>query len=200
MAVNARWHAGVLAVLGVLFLPGLAGATEVDAVDAEAMPGAVDPTPPASAVRATDEGETFELEDARVFRSFEVYALGDSPLGLPLASVTGGEEEVGFTYGACDDAHSCMPPLQVVTYDACVRDLHYSGIDADERLRVRGVPAAFFERHGRLELATGSSTVVVYGYELGRERLLRAAGLLRGINVDVGADDPLPSRRDARCG
>jgi hypothetical protein len=50
----------------------------------------------------------------------------------------------------------------------------------DERMRVRGMAAAFYEGHKRLDLASGAVTVVLFGQ--GREQLLRAARSLRPVN------------------
>ena len=52
-----------------------------------------------------------------------------------------------------------------------------------EDLTVRGVPAAFFDQDSRLELYTGSVTVVLFG--TGRNRLLSAAAALHGATEDV---------------
>ncbi|MGH3031015.1 MAG: hypothetical protein ACRDNE_09680 [Gaiellaceae bacterium] len=56
---------------------------------------------------------------------------------------------------------------------------------------VRGVPAAFFEEGGRLEVYTGEVTIVLFGQDRGQ--LLRAAAALRAENGGVGPDAKLPA-------
>jgi hypothetical protein len=56
----------------------------------------------------------------------------------------------------------------------------------NERLKVRGVPAAFFEEGQRLEIYTSSVSIVIFG--AGKEQLLRAAGQLRGVNASAKGD------------
>ncbi|MGH3031467.1 MAG: hypothetical protein ACRDNE_12045 [Gaiellaceae bacterium] len=107
-----------------------------------------------------------------------------------------------FIYGDCEaesDA-GCAPPLQVQVWRACERNLpSYSRTPAGdplphEKVRVRGVPAAFFEGGGRLELYTGDVSVVLFGE--GRDQLLRAAGALRGANVEIASEVDLPPPAD----
>jgi hypothetical protein len=131
--------------------------------------------------------------------------VGNSFEELPLVGITrapGPPESldfVTFVYGDCEaesDA-GCAPPLQVQVWRACDRNLSsYSLTPAGdplphERVSVRGVPAAFFEGGGRLELYTGEVSVVLFGQ--GRNQLMRAAKALRGLNVDVGPQVDLPS-------
>ena len=55
------------------------------------------------------------------------------------------------------------------------------------------MPAAFFEEGKRLEVYTGSVTVVLFAQE--KAQLLRAANELRGANgsARTGTDGPLPA-------
>jgi hypothetical protein len=59
-----------------------------------------------------------------------------------------------------------------------------------ESSTVRGVPAAYFAADPRLELYTGTVTIVIFG--AGRTQLLAAAAALRGVNRDVGEGERLP--------
>jgi hypothetical protein len=56
---------------------------------------------------------------------------------------------------------------------------------------VRGVPAALFEGGHRLELYTGSVTVVIFGSNRGQ--LMRAANALKPVNRMASAGNTLPS-------
>ena len=65
-----------------------------------------------------------------------------------------------------------------------------------ERVRVRGVPGAFFESGTRLELETGHSLVVVFAAS--REQALRIAAELEALDGSVAEGSPLPLPADER--
>ena len=152
------------------------------------------------------------IEGAAVFPDFPLYAVGPSFDGLPLTGMTRRLEArvapdparanfVGFRYGDCTPTSDagCPAPLEIQVWPACERNLSsYSLTPAGdplphERLSVRGVPAAFFEEGQRLEIYTGSVSVVLFGQ--GKAQLLRAAHELRGANAsaEVSADGDLPA-------
>ena len=135
------------------------------------------------------------LAAARAFAAFPLYFAGASFEGLPLVAVERHPAQVGFLYGSCTipvDAEGarggCAPPLAVQVWPACERDPSLYPFASEERLRIRGVPAAFYEGHRRLELSADGVTVVLFG--TGREQLLRAAGALRPVNRAVGLSPP----------
>jgi hypothetical protein len=102
---------------------------------------------------------------------------------------------VSFIYGSCRPSGDagCAPPVEVQIWPACARSLSlYSGVGAPtpEPAVVRGAPAAFFEGGHRLEIQTGTSTVVIFGDT--HDRVIRIADALRGVNVPVQAHVPLP--------
>ena len=153
---------------------------------------------------------TFSLSRARSFRGFPVYSLGPSFQGLPLVAVlrrhdakTRSRETieanyVSFVYGDCNpEPDGCAPPLEVQTWPACTRVPADIDSPPDGRIVVRGAPASFFEGGRRLEVVTGSSTVVIFG-SVGRDQLAVAATRLRGVNVPVRVTDRL--RTPARGG
>jgi hypothetical protein len=146
---------------------------------------------------------------ARAFEEFHAYFVGASFDGHRLQAVVRREEprfegepvranNLSFLYGSCEvraDANGkyrggCAPPLAVQVWPACERYQALYPFEPDEGLSVRGVSAAFYEGHRRLEVYTGASTVVLFGQE--RMQLLRAAAALQGVNVNVSRDDPLP--------
>lgn len=149
------------------------------------------------------------LAAARAFENFPLYFPGESFEGLPLTAVerqvgprNSGEpvrqDQVGFLYGSCvlpvtpgGTTGGCAPPLAVQVWRACDRDPSLYPFLPDEVLRLRGVAAAFYEEHKRLELSTGRVTVVLFGQ--GREQLVRAAAALRGANVSVPVFEQLPA-------
>jgi hypothetical protein len=174
-----------------------------------------------SATGGGDEG-TFDaahsdlsIEGAAVFPDFPLYSVGESFEGLALTGMTRRLEArvvpdpvranfVGFRYGDCTPSSDagCPAPLEIQIWPACERNFSsYTLTPAgdplpNERLKVRGVPAAFFEEGQRLEVYTSSVSIVIFG--AGKEQLLRAAGQLRGVNASakVTAGEDLPAMAD----
>jgi hypothetical protein len=176
----------------------------------------------AEEARATEQGlerkavtprGNFELADAKAFKGFPIYTVGDTFRNLPLnaairvnASRIPGEavraDHVTFMYGGCESVggQGCMVPLQVQVWNACERnrDSYATGpgppaVTSDESLKVRGVDAAYFEDFSRLELYSGAGTIVLFADGPNRELLLDAAKALRGYNVHAPAAVPLPA-------
>jgi hypothetical protein len=145
----------------------------------------------------------YSLEQARAFEDFPLYAPGEAHDDLPLTAVVRRFEDspnappvrenyVDFIYGTCDtSAGGCAPPLSVQVWAACERNpMAYGPDEAEGPFDLRGVPAYFFEGGRRLELSTGTSTVVIFS--TGRDAALSAANALEGINNQVPAGTPLP--------
>jgi hypothetical protein len=141
----------------------------------------------------------FTLEAARGFPDFPLYYAGDSIDGVPLVAVLRRRDTanyVAFVYGDCKagDDMGCAPPVEIQVWPACRRNLglydtSQPGAPVPERVTIRGVPAVFLEDGNRLEIQTGTSAVVVFAGS--RERLLRIAETLRGVN-DSSRAGPLP--------
>lgn len=172
----------------------------------------------AQAVRGTDKEPFLEVEAdgnysvarAEDFSDFPIYSVGSSFEELPLVAVQRHEDKpdpaepvtrdtVSFIYGSCEIPLSedgeydggCAPPLAIEIWPACERYQGLYPFEPDESLTIRGSPAAFYEGHHRLELYTGTSTVVIFGK--GREQLLKAADELEGVNTDVSEEEQLPA-------
>jgi len=144
---------------------------------------------------------TFSVRQARAFADFPLYDAGSAVEGWPLVAVLHRSDPtatyVSFIYGDCQatDDLGCAPPVEVQVWPACIRNpsLYKSsqpGAPTPENTTARGVPAAFFEGGQRLEIQTGTSTVVVFAST--RDDALRVASALRGVNVPVQAAAPLP--------
>jgi len=130
-----------------------------------------------------------------------LYSAGEEVDGLPLAAVLRRDDTasyVSFVYGDCvavDDT-GCAPPAEVQVWPACRRSLGlYRGqargmTPALEPAFVRGVPAAFLDGGGRLELQTGRTTLVVFAGT--RARVERIAGALRALDGSVASGQQLP--------
>ncbi len=133
-------------------------------------------------------------------RTLDLFNAGDRVDGLALAAVLRREdtaEFVSFVYGDCvagDDA-GCAPPAEIQIWPVCRRNLGLYDDASDrgalaERISLRGVPALLFDDGTRLELETGSSTVVVFAGTRGR--VLRIAAALRTFDETVSPGLPLP--------
>jgi hypothetical protein len=150
---------------------------------------------------------------AAAFPDFPLYSAGQSFEGLPLSGMTRRLEArqapdpvranfVSFRYGDCTPGpgeFGCPAPLEIQVWPACERNLSSYSLTPmgdplpHERVTVRGAPAAFFEGGQRLEIYTGSVSVVLFGQS--KAQLLRAAASLRGANASgrVMADGRLPA-------
>jgi hypothetical protein len=143
----------------------------------------------------------FSIAQAQEFADFPLYDAGSSVDGIPLTNVfhsTGSASTfVSFLYGDChaSDDMGCAPSLEIQVWPACIRNpsLYKSsrpGALTPGTTSVRGVPAATFEGGSRLEITTGTSTVVVFART--PAVAMQVAGALRGVNLPVQASDPLP--------
>ncbi len=148
----------------------------------------------------------FPLEQAKRFADFALYAPGDSFEELSLTAVLRRFDSepqsapvrtnfVGFVYGSCqpEPDSGCTAPLDVQVWAACERNpsAYSPALTREGPVTVRGVPAHFYEDGSRLELSTGTSTVVIFAKD--RERALRAAAALEGINNPIAAGEDLPA-------
>ncbi len=140
------------------------------------------------------------LEQARAFDEFPLYSAGERVDGLPLAAILWRDDTasyVSLVYGDCtpgDDA-GCAPPAEIQVWPACRRnlalyDVVHPAAPVVERTTIREVPAAFLDDGTRLEIQTGSSTVVIFADS--RTRALRIAAALRAVDGYVAAGEPLP--------
>jgi hypothetical protein len=165
-------------------------------------------TGPSSNEPAQATEGNFSIEQAEGFSEFSLYAPGDSFEDLPLTAVLrrfDSEEQsapvranfVGFLYGSCQPGpdSGCTVPLDVQVWAACERNpsVYSPVLTSEGPVTVRGVPAYFYEDGRRLELSTGTSTVVILARD--REQALGAAAALKGINnpTAVGEDLPAPA-------
>lgn len=196
---------GVVAYIEILDSAGhetiaLGGAEEISSSSAAASTSEAPPSV------VTPRGN-FTLAQARGFDQFTGYSAGNSFEGHALEAVIRRKEALRrltqpvranyleFIYGSCEilsgSDGGCTPPLAVQVWPACERDKDIYAFGPDETLTLRGAVAAFYEDHRRLEVYTGTVTVVIFGG--GRADLLRAAAQLRGVNAEVSPGDRLPT-------
>lgn len=159
------------------------------------------------------DASAYTPDSIRTFDDFPLYDLGDQIDGLPLTAILRRDsvtdspavgrvvrDYVSFVYGDClaTDHRGCASPVEVQVWPSCVRSpADYTLTPKGDPLparwtTIRGIPAAFYEDNGRLELYTGGVTIVMWG--LGPEQLRRAAGMLRRVNgaAGDGRDGDLP--------
>ena len=147
----------------------------------------------------------FSVAKARSYRGFSVFYPGESIDGAeltavsrdPLGPMRRNQESVLFMYGTCElpagREGGCSVPVSVSNEPACSRNLSmYDGPLSPKPVltRVRGTTAAFFEGGSRLEIQTGTTTVVIFAFS--KRKALSVATNLRGLNVPISAGDPLP--------
>jgi hypothetical protein len=143
----------------------------------------------------------YSVPEASRFQDFPVFYSGREVAGDDLSAVFRNELEyrsdqvsVLFTYGKCEIEGSdegCAPPIEIANEPACMRNFALYGDSAVAApTRIRGAPASFFEGGSRLEIQTGETTIVIFGYT--KRDVLAVAKTLRGVNVDVATEEPLP--------
>jgi hypothetical protein len=175
---------------------GAAGLAIVVAIGAAAILGS-------GSAEAESPRGNFSLAHAQTFTDFPLYYAGETVAGLPLnyvlrQPINQRKSSVSFIYGDCiprGDA-GCAPPVEVQIWPACVRNPSLYKAQGPvgpvaEMRTVRGVPAAFFEDGHRVEIQTGTATVVIFGRE--QSLVTEVANELRGVNVPVQATNKLPA-------
>jgi hypothetical protein len=145
-----------------------------------------------------------------------VYFLGQSFEGLPLVaklrrlSKPGRGEAFGadfysYLYGQCSlnagEDGGCPAPIEVQSWAACKRNLSVYTLTPDgkplprKQFVLRGVPAALFEEGNRLEVYTGTTTIVIFGND--PKQIRRAADQLRTLKGSPPKPgEPLPPPAD----
>lgn len=146
----------------------------------------------------------WSIAQAKSHNRFPLYDAGDNVAGFPLTAVTRDPESeaVTFLYGDCIPPSNgmggyeggCPPPVQVQVWPACKRNPASYTQDMlspiGDKQTVRGVPAATYEGGRRLEIQTGTSTVVIFA---AAELVPQVADALEGVNSKVPAHVTLPA-------
>jgi len=148
----------------------------------------------------------FSVAEAREFRDVPVFYAGQEVNGQeltatnydPLGPSRKNQSSVLFSYGTCEigpglDPGGCSLPVSISNEPACSRNLAMYGGALSPKphmTRVRGTTAAFFEGGSRLEIQTGTTTVVIFAFS--KHEVLSVARNLRGLNVPISTGDRLP--------
>ena len=149
-------------------------------------------------------GPKLDFEHPERFRAFKLYALGCGWRGHRLDNVLYANQSVprgwpeprprkltivDFLYGTAP-RYSAWP-LAVQIWPACQRNRAIISLRPRDTT-VRGVPAAWYEGRGRLEIYTGRVTIVLFGSGLSSRQLREAADDLEGVNNSTRPDEDLP--------
>lgn len=146
---------------------------------------------------------SFNIPEA--FKPFKLYALGCGWRGLPLDDVVYRNQVVppGWYRGPIRSKrliwltflYGRFSELQVQIWPACERTRSSYTNDPPgpinltlprENTTIRGVPAAWFEARGRLELYTGRETIVLFRQaSISARQLREAAQALSGVNNPI---------------
>ena len=158
---------------------------------------------------ALDSDSEKAVADAREFRGYRVYWLGESFRSKELTHASRGERKgqatFTFIYGDCEaesDA-GCAPPYQLQNYHACARNLAgYEGPKPKRRKPIRGAEVYEFGDGGmfdRLEVYTGRTTITVSAPTAAKAR--GVVRLLESINGTISPEERLrPPQRGAMEG
>jgi hypothetical protein len=159
---------------------------------------------------ALDQDSEAALADARDFREFRLFYLGDKFRAQELTYVGSARDNrkrtrFSFIYGDCTPGpdSGCAPPYEVQSYSACSRNLAVqSGPRPARRKSIRGAAVYEYsdgEFFDMLEVYTGRTTVVVFAPTAAKAR--RVVRSLESPNVELGPEDQLgPPARGAVYG
>jgi hypothetical protein len=120
-------------------------------------------------------------------------------LEKPLPGETFGADFTSYLYGTCTPDPvdgGCPIPLEIQSWAACKRNLSVYAGGPDGRplahvnLKIRGVPAASFDDGTRLEVYTGTTTVVLFSSD--GAQLKRAANAMQPAPRSGKPGTPLP--------
>lgn len=188
-----KMRIGILLIVVVAAATAVAGA--IWATRADSTPTGVAPM----------QGN-YSVAQAKGFTKFPLYNAGGSVSGYPLLAVqhdTQPADSITFVYGDCTPPQAadgsydggCAPPVQVQIWPACFRnpssfatDMTFSPVG--DKTTVRGVPTIFYEDGGRLEIQTGTSTLVIFA---DHDLTMKVADALRGVNNSIPTGVSLPA-------
>lgn len=142
-------------------------------------------------------------EEARQFRDYRVFWLGERFRSHELTHTSAPGNRFTFVYGDCDPGpdSGCSPPYQVQNYPACKRNpaSYGPGVHPKRRKPIRGAAVYAFgdgSNFDMLEVYTGSTAVAIFAP--GAAEAERVVHRLESINTELGRADPLgPPARGA---
>jgi len=196
---------------GVWLLPPLIGAGAMLAFLLIRDNGGESFTPPAAVGEQDLPGTPVapeKIQEARDFKDWPLWWLGESFDSLNLAYITQFTEKRGFSrmnivsfiYGTCTPppgGEGCGPPLEVQVSPLCWNPPERLGIAREDLVDFRGA-VAFWEEGGTLRIWTGDSAILIGA---SRDRLQKAAEELVPLgNIEVTlTDSELPPPNFESC-
>jgi len=165
--------------------------------------------PPAAVGEQGEPVAAEKIQEARDFKEWPLYWLGESSQSLPLTKIQGATPENGFPtqnsvyfgYGTCTPPPDggCARPLSIQIEPLCwTLPETISGVKREDTFDFRGAKALWVDE-GQLGIWTGDSAVFIFGYP--RERIQKAADQIAPLgNVEVQlADSKLPPPNFDKC-
>lgn len=158
-----------------------------------------DPSAPTGQAASSPVAESLPCTGPSEAVNFTVFSLGPEPAGLPLTAtirrcdshdtaVSVSANYVSYIYGDCAyrdpeaGEGGCRPPLEVQSWPACQRSLADYSLEGGEYPHRElssegGADVLEFEEGGRIEVYTGTATVVIFANQPALAR--KAVALLR---------------------
>ncbi len=133
-----------------------------------------------------------------ITQAHQLWDIASRPFIASMLSRTRGNASAGmdvtFLYGGCQPiSGTCVPPVQVQAWNSCERYESLYDILPDEKIRIRGASAAFYEDYTRLEIQSGRTTIVIFGaHRHNRGGLIEVAGGLQSVDGSVSPGETLP--------
>jgi len=166
--------------------------------------------PPAAVGEQGQPVAAEKLQEARDFKEFPLYWLGESSDSLLLTNIarfgpetgTATMNSVDLVYGTCTippGGEGCTTPLSMVIEPVCwTLPETISGVKREDLFDFRGAKAVWVDE-GQLGIWTGDSAVFIFGYP--RERIEKAADEITPLgNVAVAlTDSKLPPPNFDKC-
>lgn len=164
--------------------------------------------PPAAVGEQGEPVPAEKIQEARDFKEFPLYWLGESFESLPLTKIVWFTPERGFptqdvvdfAYGTCTPPPEggCSPPLVIQVEPVCWRlPETISGVKLDDVFDFRGAKAVWLDGH--LRIWTGDSEIAVFAQS--QDVMLKAGNEITPLgNVNVPLiDSNLPPPNFDKC-
>jgi hypothetical protein len=165
--------------------------------------------PPAAVGEQGKPVSAEKIQEARDFKEWPLYWLGESSQSLALTSIDEFTPDRGFPtmnsvdliYGTCTQQpgqEACTPPLSIVVEPLCFTPPErIAGVERDSPFDFRGAKALWVDEI-QLGIWTGDSAVFIFG---SKERVLKAAEEISPLgNIEVAViDSELPPPNFESC-
>lgn len=138
--------------------------------------------PPAAVGEQGEPVAAEKIQEARDFKQFPLYWLGETSQSLALTNIRVAtpergiptEDRVDFIYGTCTPPPDggCPYPLSIVIQPLCFAPPErFTGVKREDTFDFRGAKALWL--HDHLRIWTGDTAIAIFGYP--RERIEQAA-------------------------